>query len=71
MKIKENLILIILSVSIGTYVYFKIKSWVAWFKYKKISRNLYNDVLSDLKNLSGGINGLSQSDILRKFMDQR
>jgi hypothetical protein len=59
MKIKENLILIILSVAIGTYVYFKIKSWVAWFKYKKISRNLYNDVLSDLKNLSGGINGLS------------
>jgi len=69
MKLRENAILIVAFLSVVTFIYLKIKQCVRNYRINKLSRQLYQDVLGDLKNLSGGVNGLSQNDILRKYME--
>lgn len=51
-------------------VRFKFNSWLRQRAIGILCRGLYNDVVADLKAMrTGGITGLSESDILRKYLD--
>ena len=67
LTIKENLLLIIASLSTISYLWWKIKSWINSFRYRKISLQLYEEVVQELIKYGGRTSGLTQNDILRKF----
>ena len=52
-----------------SYLWYRIKSIFNSFKYGKISNQLYEEVVQDLKQFGGRTSGLSQNDILRKFLN--
>ena len=65
---KENLLLIIASVGLITFFYMQIRSFVMWCKYGQVAKSLYQEVVEDLKNVAQRTSGLSQSEILHKFL---
>lgn len=57
--------LILIMVVVVSYLYIKIRGWKQERQINKLARNLYNDVK---KSLESNVNGLSESDILRKYI---
>lgn len=69
LKLRENLLLIVGTIVSITWLYVQIKNFFSHRRYKALSSELYKDILGDLKNMHGGVSGLSQNDMLRKYMD--
>ena len=72
MTIRENLINIVLAFSVIFGTYSQLQKFIRNRKHNNLAQTLYSDVLKELKhlnsNLSGTITGLSEKDILRRYM---
>ena len=57
--IKENLIIIVAVTLAVTFFIIKTNSFIRNCRYQSLAKSLYQDILRDLRNLEGGINGIS------------
>jgi len=64
----DNIFSIIVVTGLGTWIWRAISRSCRQRKVSKISRELYDDVKRSLKNVGHGVSGLSESDILRKYL---
>ena len=67
--IKENLLFLVGAFLSATTIYVKVRQWRASCRYGRITKELYGEILSDLKQFGGRTQGLTQNDILRKFLN--
>ena len=51
LKFKENILLIIGSIISISYIKIKISNYIRYWKENKIARNIYNDILEELRTL--------------------
>ena len=72
MTIRENLINIVFAFSVVFGIYSQLQKFIRNRRYNNLAQSLYSDILKELKdlngNLSGTITGLSEKDILRRYM---
>ena len=63
------MLLIVGSIVGASWLYVQVNNFFSSRRYKSLSADLYKEILHDLRNLHGGVSGISQNDMLRKYMD--
>jgi hypothetical protein len=51
LKLKENILLIIGSIISISYITIKVSNYIRYWKENRIARNIYNDILEELRTL--------------------
>ena len=66
--IVRHLILILVVSAISTALTFKIRSWQADRRVRSVSSNLFKSLKTDLQAKGRGLAGISENDMLQKYM---
>ena len=67
-SIRDHLVMIVGGIGLVIYIVLKIRSWLFNRKAYALSNEVYDALKADLQGMDKGMKGISEKDMLDKFM---